>query len=81
MKYIFIALFFLMLVPTASFADEAEDHICFRVLDANANGEVTFEEFSAYYTEDAEALFNDTDTNGDSILTHDEYHIMLGGGQ
>jgi hypothetical protein len=59
-------------------ADDA-GHICFRRIDADQDGKVTFEEFAAHYGKD-EATFKAGDANGDGWLTHDEYHDFLGHG-
>ena len=54
-------------------ADESKDHVCFRVLDSNKDGTVTFQEFEQVYENDKEK-FNKADVNKDGKLTHDEYH-------
>lgn len=60
-------------------ANEKEDHVCFRVLDSNKDGMVTFQEFEKFYENDKEK-FNDADMDEDGKLTHDEYHNILGHG-
>ncbi len=60
-------------------ADENKDHVCFRVLDSNKDGMVTFQEFEKIYGNDKEK-FNDADMDEDGKLTHDEYHNILGHG-
>jgi Ca2+-binding EF-hand superfamily protein len=60
-------------------ADENKDHVCFRVLDSNKDGMVTFQEFEKFYGNDKEK-FNDADMDEDGKLTHDEYHDILGDG-
>ena len=60
-------------------ADEAKDHICFRSLDTDKDGLVTFEEFEKHYA-DEEARFKAADADQDGRLTHDEYHDLLGHG-
>ena len=60
-------------------ADESKDHVCFRVLDSNKDGTVTFQEFEQVYENDKEK-FNKADVNKDGKLTHDEYHDILGQG-
>ena len=60
-------------------ADESKDHVCFRVLDSNKDGTVTFQEFEQVYENDKEK-FNKADVNKDGKLTHDEYHDILGHG-
>lgn len=63
----------------AGVADETKDHICFRALDTDKDGRVTFEEFAKHYGAD-EARFKAADTDQDGRLTHDEYHDLLGHG-
>ena len=70
---------FLILSVAICLADEKKDHVCFRVLDSNKDGYVTFEEFDKYYGNDKEK-FNKADTDQDGKLTHDEYHHFLGHG-
>ena len=62
-----------------SIADENKNHVCFRVLDSNKDGFVTFEEFERTYEND-KAKFDLADGNKDGKLTHDEYHDLLGHG-
>jgi len=64
---------------TLCFADENKGHICFRVLDVNKDGMVTFHEFEQFY-KNGEEKFNKADVNKDGKLTHDEYHNILGHG-
>jgi Ca2+-binding EF-hand superfamily protein len=60
-------------------ADENKDHICFRAMDADNDGKVTFQEFAKFYGDDR-GKFNSADLNQDGRLTHDEYHDLLGHG-
>jgi Ca2+-binding EF-hand superfamily protein len=60
-------------------AEEKKDHVCFRALDTDKDGRVSFEEFAAHYGND-EARFNAVDADKDGKLTHDEYHDFLGHG-
>ena len=61
------------------FGSEKKDHICFRVIDADKDGKVTFQEFAKVFGDDKEK-FAATDLNGDGRITHDEYHQSLGHG-
>jgi len=70
---------FLTFSVALCFAGENKDHICFRVLDSNKDGVVTFHEFEKFYKNDKEK-FNKADVNKDGKLTHDEYHNILGHG-
>ena len=54
-------------------------HICFKSIDANRDGRVTFEEFKKFFGED-QRKFDATDLNSDGKLSHDEYHKSLGHG-
>ena len=66
--------------PTAiGLADENEDHVCFRILDSDKDGMVTFDEFEKSYGNDKEK-FNEADLDKDGKLTHEEYHSILGHG-
>lgn len=60
-------------------AAEEGEHICFRHVDADQDGIVTFAEFSVHYGQD-ELKFKTVDADGDGQLTHDEYHAALGHG-
>ena len=70
---------FLILSVALCLADENKDHVCFRVLDSNKDGNVTFQEFEKYYGND-QKKFNKADMDEDGKLTHDEYHHLLGHG-
>ena len=70
---------FLTLSVDLCLADENKDHVCFRVLDSNKDGNVTFQEFEKYYGND-QKKFNKADMDEDGKLTHDEYHHFLGHG-
>ena len=60
-------------------SDENKGHVCFRVIDSNRDGKVTFQEFSKIFGDD-KATFKEIDENGDGNLSHDEYHRSLGHG-
>ena len=55
-----------------------KDHVCFRVLDSNKDGLVTFQEFEKFYGSEEEK-FHEADKDEDGKLTH-EYHNILGHG-
>ena len=76
---VFIVVFFLMVSSTPCWAGEKKDHICFRALDTNKDGQVTLQEFEKHYGDD-KAKFNAADADKDGKLTHDEYHDLLGHG-
>lgn len=65
--------------PILSWAAESKDHVCFKVLDADRDGMVTFTEFETVYGDD-QATFDAADGDQDGKLSHDEYHRMLGHG-
>ena len=58
---------------------EGKDHICFRAIDTDQDGRVTFEEFKAILGDDKEK-FNAADANQDGTISHDEYHQSIGHG-
>ena len=60
-------------------ANEEKGHICFRMIDANKDSKVTFQEFKKYFGNDMEK-FKAIDLNKDGTLSHDEYHQSLGHG-
>ncbi len=70
---------FLATTAVPGWADEKKDHVCFRSLDADKDGMVTFQEFADVYGDDKEK-FNQADADQDGKLTHDEYHDILGDG-
>jgi Ca2+-binding EF-hand superfamily protein len=77
---IFLFVFGIFLMWTGlGVAGEEGDHICFRRIDADQDGIVTFKEFAVHYGKD-EQKFKAVDANGDGRLTHDEYHDYLGHG-
>ncbi|MGD8901473.1 MAG: hypothetical protein PVF39_15410, partial [Desulfobacterales bacterium] len=55
---------FLILSVAICLADESKDHVCFRVLDSNKDGNVTFQEFEKYYGND-QKKFNKADMDED----------------
>ena len=69
----------LILFSSVGWTDETKDHICFRALDTDKDGKVTFEEFAEYYGNDA-TQFKAADADLDGMLTHEEYHALLGHG-
>ena len=58
---------------------EEKKHICFRVIDADKDGKVTFQEFKKFFG-DEKAKFDAIDLNNDGKLSHAEYHKSLGHG-
>ncbi|MGD9078239.1 MAG: EF-hand domain-containing protein [Desulfobacterales bacterium] len=74
-------LIFILLTSSAALclADEKKDHVCFKRLDSNKDGLVTFQEFEKFYGNE-EAKFHEADKDKDGKLTHDEYHDILGHG-
>jgi Ca2+-binding EF-hand superfamily protein len=70
---------FVLFIGSPVLANENKDHVCFRALDANQDGQVTLQEFEAVY-KDAADRFTAADADKDGKLTHDEYHDSLGHG-
>jgi Ca2+-binding EF-hand superfamily protein len=81
MKTSAIVLICIFLISPVAFcqADENKDHVCFRVLDSDKDGVVTFQEFREFY-DNAKEQFSQADVDKDGKLTHDEYHTILGHG-
>jgi Ca2+-binding EF-hand superfamily protein len=69
----------ILLSCTFSFAEEEVKHICFRSVDADKDGKVTFQEFKKVFGDDR-SKFDAVDLNKDGMLSHDEYHKSLGRG-
>ena len=69
----------ILTISTMVIAGEGGDHICFRSIDADQDGKVTFVEFALVFGKD-ERKFKAVDVNGDGVLTHAEYHRYLGHG-
>ena len=56
-----------------------EGHVCFTVVDADKDSKVTIKEYEKRFSKDNEK-FNEYDKDGNGVLTHDEYHVAIGGG-
>jgi len=67
---------FVLSIGAPVLANENKDHVCFRALDANQDGQVTLQEFEAVYN-DAADRFKAADADKDGKLDHDEYHDSL----
>lgn len=79
-----LTVFFLMImlsIIAANFclADGKKNHTCFRNVDTNKDGNVTFQEFEKFFGNDIER-FNAADLDKNGKLTHDEYHKLFGHG-
>jgi len=61
------------------FGNEEKSHICFRAIDADRDGKVTFKEFKDFFGDD-KVKFDAIDLNNDGKLSHEEYHKTLGHG-
>ena len=59
--------------------NEEKSHICFKSVDADKDGKVTFQEFKKIFSDD-KVKFETIDLNDDGKLSHDEYHQFLGHG-
>ncbi len=74
-KKMVLLLVFLFTATTLSLCsadDQAEGHICFKRIDADHDGIVTFEEFKLFFGDDKEK-YKIMDQDSDGSLTHDEY--------
>ena len=78
-----IVLILTIIIPIVSvnfcLANEKKDHICFRIVDSNKDGEVTYQEFEKYFGKDNER-FEEADLDKNGKLSHDEYHELFGHG-
>ena len=68
-----------MISANFSLANEKKNHTCFRIVDSNKDGEITFQEFEKFFGNDTER-FKKADLNKNGRLSHDEYHELLGHG-
>ena len=80
-KLIVFILMIIVSITSANFclANEKKNHVCFRIVDSNKDGEVTFQEFKKYFGNDNE-IFKKADLDKNGKLSHDEYHEFLGHG-
>ena len=80
-KLIVFLLIIIISISSANFclANETKNHVCFRIVDSNKDGEVTFQEFEKYFGNDNES-FNEADLDKNGKLSHDEYHELLSHG-
>ena len=62
-----------------STANEEKKHICFRRIDSDKDGKVTFQEYKKYFGDDMEK-FKVIDLDNNGTLSHDEYHTSIGHG-
>jgi len=74
-------LMILISIASANFclAKDKKNHTCFRIVDSNKDGEITFQEFEKFFGNDTER-FKKADLNKNGKLSHDEYHRFLGHG-
>ena len=77
-KCVFICLMVsaILISSTLCFGNEDKDHICFRKIDADKDGIVTFQEFKKVFGDD-KAKYDKIDLNCDGKLIHDEYHVSI----
>lgn len=77
MKPIFLAalisLAVALLAAAPNHALAEENHPCFSVVDADGNGEATFDEFKNIYGPDSAEKFKALDKDGDGTVSHPEY--------
>ena len=79
-----LTVFFLMIIisiisATFCLANDKKNHPCFRIVDSDKNGEVTFQEFEKFFGNDNEK-FKEADLDKNGKLSHDEYHELFGHG-
>ncbi len=64
-------------VTAVAASDSPEkDHICFRRIDTDSDGWMSFEEFIPFFEEDR-AKFDSMDDDNDGKVSHDEYEAWL----
>ncbi len=80
-KYAILFLMMVIAMPSATLgsAKGEKAHVCFRIVDANTDGEVTFQEFEKFFGNDKER-FKKADLDKNGKLSHDEYHELFGHG-
>lgn len=71
----------IFILNNSCFAEEErshnkKDHICFRTVDEDKDGKVTFQEFMKVFGEDKKK-FEAIDQDDDGNLSHDEYRQSL----
>ena len=76
---IFLMITLSIVSTTFCLAEEKKSHTCFRVVDADKDGKITFEEFEKFFGNDIER-FKAADLDKNGQITHDEYHKLLGHG-
>ena len=59
--------------------NKKKNHTCFRIVDSNKDGDVTFQEFEKFFGIDKER-FKEADLDKNGKLSHDEYHELIGHG-
>ena len=80
LSFLFSMIVFAMTFLCAlSMANEEKKHICYRMIDSDKDGKVTFQEFKKYFGDDIEK-FKAIDLNSNGTLSHDEYHKSIGHG-
>ncbi|PLX53903.1 MAG: hypothetical protein C0611_02845 [Desulfobacteraceae bacterium] len=82
MKKITVFLLMILISMTSAnfcLGNEKKNHTCFRIVDSNKDGEITFQEFEKFFGNDTER-FKKADLNKNGRLSHDEYHELLGHG-
>ncbi len=66
-----------MTVAAVTASDSPEkDHICFRRIDTDSDGRMSFEEFIPFFGKDR-AKFDSMDDDKDGNISHDEYEAWL----
>ena len=56
-----------------------QNRFCFKIVDSNKDGEITFQEFEKYFENDNER-FKEADLDNNGKLSHIEYHELFGHG-
>ncbi len=71
-----VIIFAIFFSNSLTMANEEKGHICFRVIDADNDNKVTFQEFEKYFGKEQEK-FKAIDLDKNGTLSHDEYHKSI----
>lgn len=74
-----LVVFIVAAANTLCFGDGNRNHVCFKAIDADEDGAVTFLEFKQFFG-DSQSKYDQIDLDGNGKLSHEEYHKSLGRG-
>ena len=78
-RYISMCLIVFIIVAATAlcFGDGHKHHVCFKAIDADKDGVVTYLEFRQFLGDD-KSKYDEIDLDDNGTLSHDEYHKSLG---